>query len=49
MKLWEIDDQALTGAVINLATGGFQQGHNLHHLRTTGNAKLTIPVFPTGR
>jgi hypothetical protein len=46
MKFWSISDQAITGTMINEATNGFSQGHNLHELTTTAAATLTIPVFP---
>ena len=46
MKFWAVDNHAISGVVINEATVGFSQGHNLHALTTTGTATFTIPVFP---
>ncbi|MFM8394401.1 MAG: FG-GAP repeat protein, partial [Acidobacteriota bacterium] len=46
MKLSQVSDGAISGAMINLSTIGFSQGHNLHVLTTTATASLTIPVYP---
>ncbi len=46
MKMSQINDGAISGAMINHSTIGFSQGHNLHVLTTTSTASLTIPVFP---
>ncbi len=46
MKLWPIDDAGISGVMINEATVGFSQGHNLHALTTTSSVVFTIPVFP---
>ena len=46
MKLSQVNDGAISGAMINLSTTGFSQGHNLHVLSTTATVSLTIPVYP---
>ena len=46
MKLWTLEDTAISGAVINKSNGRFNQGHNLHALTTTTTGSFTIPVFP---
>ena len=46
LKLYQATDGAISGAVINHSTGGFNGGHNLHSLTTTSTASFTIPVFP---
>lgn len=53
LKLYhQTEDIALLGAAINFnasagaQTGAFSQGHNLHKLRLSAAATLTIPVFP---
>ena len=52
MKLWGDSDIAIVGATINYNpntasnSNAFNQGHNLHILKTTTSATLTIPVFP---
>jgi len=52
MKLWTSADTAILGAMINFnpntatSSGAFNQGHNLHKLRLTAAASLTIPVIP---
>jgi uncharacterized repeat protein (TIGR01451 family) len=52
MKLWGNADIGILGAVINFnpnvvtSAAAFSQGHNLHKLRLTSAASLTIPVFP---
>ena len=52
MKLWAVDDAAIVGAMINFnpndrsSAGAFNQGHNLHTLKLTSAATVTIPVFP---
>jgi len=52
MKFWEQRGTALLGAAINFnpversSPSAYTQGHNLHHLRLTTAASLTIPVFP---
>jgi hypothetical protein len=52
MKLWGNEDIGILGAVINFnpnvvtSAAAFSQGHNLHKLRLTSAASLTIPVFP---
>jgi len=46
MKFSSVDDQAITGVVIQQAQDNFAGGHNLHHLTTTNSATLTIPVIP---
>jgi hypothetical protein len=46
MKLWPVEDAGITGVLINEATVGFSQGHNLHALTTTSSVVFTIPVFP---
>lgn len=51
MKLWQADDAAIIGAMINFNPNhrsnpsAFNQGHNLHALTFTNAATLTIPVF----
>jgi hypothetical protein len=52
MKLWGAADIGIFGAAINFnpnaetSAGAFSQGHNLHKLRLTTAATVTIPVFP---
>ena len=46
MKLWTLEDTAISGVVINKSNGRFNQGHNLHSLTTTTTGSFTIPVFP---
>lgn len=52
MKLWSVDEAAIVGAMINFnlnhnsSPGAFNQGHNLHTLRLTSVATVTIPIFP---
>jgi hypothetical protein len=52
MKLWGAEDIGIFGAAINFnpnaetSAGAFSQGHNLHKLRLTTGASVTIPVFP---
>jgi hypothetical protein len=46
MKLWTLEDTAISGVVINKSNGRFNQGHNLHALTTTTTGSFTIPVFP---
>lgn len=52
LKLWGDSDIALIGATINMnpnasgSSNAFNQGHNLHILKLTTSATLTIPVFP---
>jgi hypothetical protein len=52
LKLWADSDFAIIGATINFnpntasSSNAFNQGHNLHILRTTTSATLTLPVFP---
>jgi hypothetical protein len=52
MKLWQADDGAIIGVMINfnpnqrINPSAFNQGHNLHALTFTTTATLTIPVFP---
>lgn len=54
MKFWTIDDGAILGAAFNrndnkaISASAFEGGHNLHKLRLTSNATLTVPVFPPG-
>ncbi len=56
MKLWVADDATggLLGLTINAhsnattVAGAFERGHNLHVLRLTSAARLTVPVFPPG-
>lgn len=45
MKFAAVADEALSGLVINLSGGRFNQGHPLHHLALTGSATLTMPVL----
>jgi hypothetical protein len=51
-KLYSADDQAILGAAINFnrngegSSGAYRQGHNLHKLKLTASASLTIPIFP---
>ncbi|NDD63129.1 MAG: hypothetical protein EBZ36_03985 [Acidobacteria bacterium] len=45
MKFSSVDDQAITGVVIQNGQDNFAGGHNLHHLTTTNSATLTIPVI----
>ncbi len=53
MKFWPADGiSALSGSVINFNSnssgnaGAFNQGRNLHVLRTSPNAAYSMPVFP---
>jgi hypothetical protein len=52
MKLSADADFAIIGATINFnpnagsSSNAFNQGHNLHKLRVTTGATLTMPVFP---
>ena len=46
MKFAAVADEAITGVLLVEALDGFNGGHNLHHLTTTGTATLTIPVYP---
>lgn len=52
MKLSSSSDGAIVGSTINFnptattAASSFNQGHNLHTLRITNAASVTIPVFP---
>jgi hypothetical protein len=52
MKLFSQSDIGIMGAVINFnpnattSAGAFNQGHNLHELKLTTAASLTIPIFP---
>ena len=46
MKFWTVDEQAISGVMINEAASGLSGGHNLQTLTTTGAATLTIPVIP---
>lgn len=52
MKFWADSDFAIVGATINFnpnaggSSNAFNQGHNLHVLRTTPSATLILPVFP---
>ncbi|MEP7272785.1 MAG: HYR domain-containing protein, partial [Acidobacteriota bacterium] len=54
MKLWGAADIGILGAAINFnrntqtSSEAFNQGHNLHKLRLTPAARITIPVFPPG-
>ena len=47
MKFWTVDEQAISGVMINEAASGLSGGHNLQTLTTTGAATLTIPVIPS--
>jgi hypothetical protein len=46
MKIYSASDAAISGAIINRGTDGFNGGHNLHTLSTTSTAVMTIPVSP---
>lgn len=46
LKLYQVAEGAISGAVINHSADGFSGGHNLHALTTTTTASFTIPVFP---
>ncbi|MFZ4793455.1 MAG: beta strand repeat-containing protein, partial [Blastocatellia bacterium] len=46
MKIYSASDAAISGAIINRGTDGFNGGHNLHALSTTSTAVMTIPVSP---
>ena len=52
MKLWGSADIGILGVAINFnpnvvtSAAAFSQGHNLHKLRLTSAASLTIPIFP---
>jgi hypothetical protein len=52
MKFWGSADIGIFGAAINFnpnalsSAGAFSQGHNLHKLRLTTAASVTIPVIP---
>lgn len=54
MKFWGESDVGLFGVSLNfnpnlgISEGAFNQGHNLHKLKLTPFASLTIPVFPPG-
>ncbi|HZS08835.1 MAG TPA: hypothetical protein VFD58_28625, partial [Blastocatellia bacterium] len=54
LKFWATADEGLLGAalVFNRGAGttssAYNQGHNLHKLRLTAAAQLTMPVFPPG-
>jgi hypothetical protein len=51
MKFWGNADIGILGATINFnpnaltSVGGFNQGHNLHKLRLTSAASITIPII----
>ena len=46
MKFWTVDEQAISGAMINEAVSGLSGGYNMQMLTTTSAAILTIPVIP---
>jgi hypothetical protein len=46
MKFWAVEDQAISGVMINEAVSGLSGGYNLQTLTTTSAATLTIPVIP---
>jgi hypothetical protein len=54
LKLYSQNDIAILGAAINAnpnagtTAGAFNQGHNLHKLRLSTAASLSIPIFPPG-
>jgi hypothetical protein len=46
MKFWAVEDEAITGVLINESLKGLSGGYNLPALTTTSSATLTIPVLP---
>ncbi|MFZ4628895.1 MAG: hypothetical protein ACOYNR_11255, partial [Blastocatellia bacterium] len=44
MKFWSIEDEAITGVLINESLSGLSGGYNLQMLTTTKTATLTITV-----
>jgi len=46
MKFWAVEDEAITGVLINESLSGLSGGYNLPALTTTSSATLTIPVLP---
>ncbi|MEY4166619.1 MAG: hypothetical protein RIR52_443, partial [Acidobacteriota bacterium] len=46
MKFWAVEDEAISGVMINEAVSGLSGGYNLQTLTTTSSATLTIPVIP---
>ncbi len=54
MKFWGVNDVGITGAKITfnpnvgLSSEAYNQGRNLHKLKLTTAASVTIPVFPPG-
>jgi uncharacterized repeat protein (TIGR01451 family) len=52
LKIYGVADIAILGATINnnvnsdSAANAFDGGHNLHKLRLTSSAVLTVPIFP---
>jgi len=46
MKFWAVEDEAISGVMINEAFSGMSGGVNLPVLTTTNTATLRIPVIP---